>query len=70
MVLFYSIKMGLSMKEAQLMGDFGSIIWNKGEGNFMYYSVNISLLSISTNGELEDLNLAEKALRSKGVAIF
>ena len=36
----------------------------------MYYSVNISLLSISTGDELEDLNPAEKALRLEGVAIF
>ena len=36
----------------------------------MYYSVYISLLSISTDGELEYLKPAEKALRSEEVAIF
>ena len=36
----------------------------------MYYSVNICLLSISTDGELEDLKCTEKALRSEGVAVF
>ena len=36
----------------------------------MYYSVNISLLSISTDDELEDLKPVEKALRSEGISIF
>ena len=36
----------------------------------MYYSVNTSLLSISTNGELEKLKPAEKALILEGVFIF
>ena len=36
----------------------------------MYYSVNTFLLSISTDGELENLKPVEKALRLEGVAIF
>ena len=66
----YSIRMGLSMKEVQLMGYFWNIIWNMGKGNFMYYSVNTSLLSISIDGELENFKPTEKALRLEGVAIF
>ena len=52
------------------MGDLLNITWNKGKENFMYYSVNISLLLVSTDGELEDLKPAEKALILEGVAIF
>ena len=37
---------------------------------FMYYSVNMYILSVSTDGETEYLKPTEKALRSEGVAIF
>ena len=36
----------------------------------MHHSVNMSYVSISTDGELEDLKPVEKALRSEEVTIL